>query len=108
MPCRAAFQESKGIACPGDDLARSYCRLTSASYSSEDACEKKGRGGGRERKQKKKVRENTMLYRNKILGSFAASLSKGKSEPDKNKLCGLPGPGKLCETRADHVGPYET
>ena len=58
--------------------------------------------------KKKKVRENTMLYRNKILGSFAASLSKGKSEPDKNKLCGLPGPGKLCETRADRVGPYET
>lgn len=49
-----------------------------------------------------------MLYRNKILGSFAASLSKGKSEPDKNKLSGLPGPGKLCETRAERVGPYET
>ena len=56
----------------------------------------------------KKVRENPMLYRNKILGSFAASLSKGKSEPDKNKLSGLPGPGKLCETRAERVGPYET
>ena len=68
---------------------------------------KRGEGGGKEAK-KKKVRENTTLYRNKMLGSFAASLSKGKSEPDKDKLSGLPGPGKLCETCADRVGPYET
>lgn len=60
------------------------------------------------RKKENYVRENSMLYRNKILGSFAASLRECKSEPDKNQLSGLPGPGKLCQTRADPVGTYWT
>lgn len=41
-----------------------------------------------------------MFYRNKTLGGFTAAATNGKSETDKNQLPGLPGSGKLCQTRA--------